>query len=311
MTSWNSNNSNTIVANLPSSLSGLVTITVKAVNATDAITIMTVSPATIAATPAGLQFAYTVGGAAPAAQTIQIANSGTGTLAWSATASDPWLAVSPASGTAPSSLSVSVSPGSLSAGVYQGTIQITAGASNSPVSIAVTLTVTQIQVSLTVTPQTLAFQYTSGGAVPAAQSVAIANAAAGTLSWTASDSDFWVTLSPLSGTAPSTLSVSVNPANLAPGTYTSNVQIVSNGAAGSPAQVAVTFTVQGTQPAPTITGVTNGATFQPGFASATWVSIFGTNLSQITYTWQTGDFVNGMLPTNLRGVSATIDGVPA
>jgi len=309
VTSW----SNTaIVANLPASFSGLVTITVKAAgSASDAITIMAVSPATIAATPTGLQFAYTAGGATPAAQTIQIANSGTGTLAWSATASDPWLIVSPASGTAPASLSVSVSPGSLSAGVYQGTVHITAGASNSPVSIAVTLTVTQAQASLTVTPQTLAFQYTSGGAAPAAQSVAIANAAAGTLSWTAADSDFWVSVSPLSGTAPSTLSVSVNPANLAPGTYTSNVQIVSSGAVGGPAQIAVTFTVQGTQPAPAITAVANGATFQPGFASATWVSIFGTNLSQITYTWQTGDYANGMLPTNLRGVAVTIDGVPA
>jgi uncharacterized protein (TIGR03437 family) len=60
-----------------------------------------------------------------------------------------------------------------------------------------------------------------------------------------------------------------------------------------------------------ITSVTNGASFQNGFASATWVSIFGANLSQTTRLWQDSDFVNGLLPTSLSGVSVTINGLPA
>jgi uncharacterized protein (TIGR03437 family) len=103
----------------------------------------------------------------------------------------------------------------------------------------------------------------------------------------------------------------VNPANLAAGTYTGSVQISSPGATGSPASVAVTLVVEGTQLAGTITGITNAASYQPGFAPATWVAIFGTNLSQTTYSWQAGDFVNGQLPTSLQGVSVTIDGIPA
>ena len=35
----------------------------------------------------------------------------------------------------------------------------------------------------------------------------------------------------------------------------------------------------------------NAGSFQSNFASATWVSIFGTNLSTVTYTWQASDFV--------------------
>ena len=165
--------------------------------------------------------------------------------------------------------------------------------------------------TLTVTPQALAFQYTAGGAAPAAQTVSITNAGSGTLSWAASASDFWLSVSAASGTAPASLSVSANGANLAAGTYTGSIQISSPGATGSPASVAVTLVVTGTQPAGTIAAVTNAASYQPGFAPATWVAIFGTNLSQTTYTWQAGDFVNGQLPTSLQGVSVTINGVAA
>jgi uncharacterized protein (TIGR03437 family) len=196
---------------------------------------------------------------------------------------------------------------------FSGLVFITVKASGATADTIAIMTVSpsQIPMSLAVTPRTLSFQSTAGGAVPAAQTVAIANAGTGALQWSASTSDFWITVSPASGSAPSTLTVSVNPANLAPGTYTTNVQIAADGALGSPASVAVTLVVQGTPTAGTITSVVNGATFQPGFASATWVTIFGANLSQITYTWQAGDLVNGLLPVNLRGVSVTINGAPA
>jgi uncharacterized protein (TIGR03437 family) len=248
----------------------------------------------------------------PAAQSIQITNSGSGTLTFAATASQSWLSVSPASGTAPATLTVSVSPAALSAGSYSGTVLITAsGASNSPLSVAVTLTVAASTSTLGVTPAALNFNYTVGGTAPAAQSVSIATGGAGALSWTASSSVFWASLSAASGSAPATLSVSVNPANLAAGTYTGNVQIAAAGAAGSPASITLTLVVQGTQPAGTITGVLNGGSFQSGFASATWVSIFGTNLSANTANWGSSSFANGLLPTSLDGVSVAINGVPA
>lgn len=304
-----------ITANLPANLTGLVIIQVSATPGIDAIGVMVTTQATTQATlgvtPASLQFA-SAGGAAPAAQSIQVANSGSGTLSFNATASATWLSVSPASGTAPSTLSVSVSPAGLSAGTYTGNIQIAAaGASNSPVSIGVTLTVAEAPASLAVAPQALTFQYTFGGAVPAAQNAAITNAGGGTLAWTASTSAYWLDVAVASGAAPATLAVSVNPVNLAAGTYTGSVQVAAAGTIGSPAAVAVTLVVTGTQPAGIITAVASAATFLPDFAGATWVSIFGTNLSQTTYTWQDRDFVNGLLPTSLEGVSVTINGVAA
>jgi uncharacterized protein (TIGR03437 family) len=147
--------------------------------------------------------------------------------------------------------------------------------------------------------------------LPAAQSVSITNTGGGSLSWTASASANWIGVSPPSGKAPATLSISVNPAGLSPGSYGANVQIAATGATGSPAAVVVTLVVQASPSAPTIAAVLNAASFQAGISSGTWIAIFGTNLASTTSNWSSGDIVNGKLPTRLDGVSATVDGKPA
>ena len=58
-------------------------------------------------------------------------------------------------------------------------------------------------------------------------------------------------------------------------------------------------------------GVVNSAGFQKGIAPNAWTSIFGENLSATTRSWQASDFVDNRLPTELDGVSVTIDGKPA
>ena len=56
---------------------------------------------------------------------------------------------------------------------------------------------------------------------------------------------------------------------------------------------------------PTVFSVVNGASFEPGVASAAWITITGINLSTGTRTW-TSDFVNNKLPTQLDGVSVNV-----
>ncbi|MCC6860884.1 MAG: IPT/TIG domain-containing protein [Bryobacterales bacterium] len=58
-------------------------------------------------------------------------------------------------------------------------------------------------------------------------------------------------------------------------------------------------------------GVVNGATFQPGIAAGSWVTIKGSNFGSNTRVWQADEIVNGKLPTSLDGVSVTINGKPA
>ena len=55
-------------------------------------------------------------------------------------------------------------------------------------------------------------------------------------------------------------------------------------------------------------GVVNGASFLPGIAPGTWVTIMGANLSVTTRTWNSSDFSGSDLPTQLDGVSIQIDG---
>ncbi|MEO6391699.1 MAG: hypothetical protein ABIP75_07590, partial [Pyrinomonadaceae bacterium] len=97
---------------------------------------------TIGVSPSSLSFSATAGGANPAGQSLSITNTGGGTLNWTATSNQAWLSIAAASGTAPSTPTVSVNITGLAAGTYNGAISISAvGATNTPVSVPVTLTV--------------------------------------------------------------------------------------------------------------------------------------------------------------------------
>lgn len=97
---------------------------------------------TIGVSPSSFNFTATAGGSNPANQTLNISNTGGGTLNWTATSNQPWLSIAPASGTAPSSPSLSVNITGLAAGTYNGAITVNGtGATNTPVTVPVTLTV--------------------------------------------------------------------------------------------------------------------------------------------------------------------------
>src|SRR5512135_2619 len=61
------------------------------------------STSTISLSPSGLAISATQGGSDPAAQTVTISNSGTGTLNWSVSTTAGWLSLSASSGAAPAS----------------------------------------------------------------------------------------------------------------------------------------------------------------------------------------------------------------
>jgi uncharacterized protein (TIGR03437 family) len=308
-----------ITVTLPSSLTGYQTLQVNGVAGVDAIGVRALAAVSAPALQLGstsLSFAYTLGGTLPGSQSFTISNGGTGTLTWSASVDTKatWLSLDSLSGTAPSTVNVTVNPGQLTAGTYTGTVTITGtGASNSPATLSVTLVVSAAAASLVVSPTSLAFTYASGGAVPAAQSLSIENGGGGTLNWVATTSADWVAVSPASGSLPGTPSVSVTPQNLPAGTNNATIKIAAADNSVTPVTIAVTVAVTGTPPAPVIAGVANAGGYETDIASATWVAIFGTNLSQrpASYTWQSNDFINNALPTQIQGVSVTINGIAA
>jgi uncharacterized protein (TIGR03437 family) len=61
-------------------------------------------------------------------------------------------------------------------------------------------------------------------------------------------------------------------------------------------------------PPPVITGVSNNASGGATISSGSWVSIYGTDLSATTRSWQSSDFSGSALPTTIDGVSVQING---
>uniref|UniRef100_Q01TB9 BACON domain-containing protein n=1 Tax=Solibacter usitatus (strain Ellin6076) TaxID=234267 RepID=Q01TB9_SOLUE len=232
--------------------------------------VLTLTAGTLVVNPASLTFTQTLGGAAPANQTVQITSNGQ-PLNYVAVAANPgtvqWLTVSgTTTGQTPGSVTVAVDGSNLSAGTYNGTITVTApGASNTPLTLPVTLTVAPGTISAS--PTSLNFSQVAGGTAPAAQSVAVSSTPASlhyTVSTATKDGGTWLSATPASGTTNSNVQVSVNAGSLAPGSYSGTVTITSAGAGGSPLSIPVTFSV------------TAAATLSASPASVTFNYISGT-----------------------------------
>jgi hypothetical protein len=222
--------------------------------------------------PGGLQFSLPMSGANPGSQSVQVRNAGSGTLAWTVTASTvdggSWLTVSPNSGTAPSLLSVGVLsqnlPGGAAAGIYNGTLlfQSASGTASLPITVSVGGTgLAQVN--------PLSFDMPLNGAVPLPQSVAISSTSASGFYFDVSTSTAtggnWLSVSP-TGTlyTPDALTVSVNQsvASVLPGgTYSGEVILTphSTGVA-APMTIPVTLTVSPTS-APFFDSVPGGLQF--------------------------------------------------
>jgi len=96
---------------------------------------------------------------------------------------------------------------------------------------------------LSISPATLSFAAIQGGANPAAANLSVTNTGTGTLSFTDSTDQTWLSATPSSGTAPKTLQISATVGSLTAGTYTGHVTVTASGAQNSPATSTVTFTV--------------------------------------------------------------------
>jgi uncharacterized protein (TIGR03437 family) len=207
----------------------------------------------ISATPATLQFSYTIGGPVPPAQTTNVSSSGAAlSFTASATTGGNWLSVSPSSGTTPAALNISISPAGLPGGVYQGAITVTPAGAPSQ-SYAVSLTVTGAGAPSFTTSSVLnatgyqnklapdtVFVIFGNGMGPS--SIAVAQAPNYPISLGGTS----VTFTPASGGSPisAKLVYSVSsqiagllPSSIAPGTYA--VQVTYNSLASAPQNITV------------------------------------------------------------------------
>jgi uncharacterized protein (TIGR03437 family) len=147
---------------------------------------------------------------------------------------------------------------------------------------------------------TMAFGVAPGGAVASQVSDILALGGNG-YPYTARSSAPWATVSPASGTAPQPLTVSVNPAGMAPGTYTGTVTVAAE---GTEEKISVTMTVSA---GPVITSVQNAARADGALAPNSFLTIYGTGFADAPVAWSPAT----ALPTTLGGVKVRIGGKEA
>ncbi|MEK7408729.1 MAG: hypothetical protein AAB225_26995 [Acidobacteriota bacterium] len=99
--------------------------------------------ASLISNPGSLSFSYTIGGANPAGQILNIGSGAPLNYAVAVTTTPPanWLSATPGSGSTPGQVTVSVNPAGLTVGTYRGNVALTPSTAGSVLNIAVTLTV--------------------------------------------------------------------------------------------------------------------------------------------------------------------------
>src|SRR5713226_1903878 len=214
-----------------------------------------------------------LGAAVVGANTIRpfkLANSGGGSITWSASSKQPWLLVSPSQGTfsAGQTISIAVQRVGLKPGDYKGDLAISSNVS--PVQhVEVDMRVQPLTPGpvLALSPALLSFSDNDGQANPAAQTLTISNPGTRPFSWSlASPSQSqatataqlsllralgpagnWLSASPLSGVVPpgttAAIQVTVSSQSILPGTYTGTLLFTAPGAIDNPQAVNVSLTV--------------------------------------------------------------------
>jgi sugar lactone lactonase YvrE len=199
---------------------------------------------TMEVTPASLTFQATQYQADPAAQTIVIANSGSGTLSWTATTDQPWIKLAQTAGTTgpgtSGGLSVSVTTAALTAGAYSGTVTLSSDFGQ----------VDKVTVNLTVLPPPI-LSLSNGWLTfsakkktnPLSQTVGVETSNVTTLAWSVFSDSSWLSVSPAGGTAAALTTISVTSAALPVGTYTGYLTFSAPGAIGDGSKITVNLTV--------------------------------------------------------------------
>jgi hypothetical protein len=204
---------------------------------------------TISVSPSVLRFSFLQGNSTPSSLSLTLADGTSQPAAFTATASgQSWLSVLPADPSvaafSSSPVNVTVNPAGLSPGTYTGTV--TLATSGQQFAVPVVVTVNSAQLAIAISQTGLRFQVAAGVNAPPSQSITVLNEGTGTLNWSAKASTLvgsWLSVVPSTGAGGDAATVSVDPTNLAPGSYYGLVQFTASGATNSPQTVVVVLNV--------------------------------------------------------------------
>jgi hypothetical protein len=176
-------------------------------------------------------------------RTLTLTNIGAGFISWQGAVTQPWLMLSPASGTFANGHStqimVAIDRSKLNPGAYKAQINILSTAGNSIVSVnaAVTPLISGYNAVLRTDPALLSFTAIDGGLSPSNQTVTVSNPGQRPLQWQATTDANWLFVSPQSGIVdPASnlpVTVHVDSSLLLPGTYNGAVILSMGGSASN------------------------------------------------------------------------------
>jgi uncharacterized protein (TIGR03437 family) len=193
--------------------------------------------ANLLVTPAGLTFRATVGSTSTQTQRVNIVNTGSGAMNWTAAIRNaPWLTASAAQGSGSTALTLTANPSGLPVGEYYGQVEVRApDAANAQQTVSVVLQIATAETALrpVIEPAGLVFTGVPGGAALATQTITLTNPTRTAISFTAT-ADFtgsrtWFSVSPASGSvaAGQTATIEVRPATsgIAAGVYSGAIDL--------------------------------------------------------------------------------------
>ena len=234
----------------PGNYSGTVTVGTSAGTLSFPVTLSVGGIPTLSVNPMALNFAYQISTGVPLPQTIALTSSGSPVnvtvSASTNSGGTQWLIVSPTGQlTTPTQITVSIQPTGLAAGTtYTGNVQI--NSSGGTVNVPVSLLVSNNPI-IAANPASLTFTAQAGSA-SASQSLAL-NSSGAALAYTLSSAvtspagGNWLQVPTQSGTTGGTVTVSVNTAGLAVGTYNAVINVSAPTAGNGSLAVPVTLNI--------------------------------------------------------------------
>lgn len=204
---------------------------------TIAVTFLAQRPG-LSVTPTSIERSTNVNSNATFTEALQVSNSGSGPLNWTATKQRSWVTLSAASGSGDATIQVTINSAGLAGGIYHDDIVVTApGATGSPDHVSVTLTV--FTPGLAVTPGLIHQTAPTGSTTPVSDTLHVSNSGTGSITWTASKTQLWLSLSKASGGAPDDVTVTMDPTGLPPGIQRDTILFTSADATNGPVIVPV------------------------------------------------------------------------
>jgi hypothetical protein len=190
-----------------------------------------------------LRFEATKGLGNPPPQTVQIM-SDRDPIAFSLVEDVSWLLKSPASGTTPQDVSVSVTTVGLAVGSYFDSIRVESPeAVNSPQFLYVDLILNPPPPVIKASPTSFLFNALVGGDDPQSQVLRITNIGGSSLNWEATSKSLWLAIDPSSGSDGDSTVVSVSVSGLGYGDYYDTISVSDPQASNSPVLVPVRLSV--------------------------------------------------------------------